>query len=61
MDWLQTTASIGIICTLVFGIIAVMYYFRVNNLMVAIGATAWSEISNHYGQIKFLKDAGWKM
>lgn len=61
MGWLEISSVIGIICTLIFGIIAILYYFRVDNLMVAIGAKKWSEISDHYGQIKFLKDAGWKM
>ena len=61
MGWTELTATIGIILTLLFGIIAVFYYFRSTNLMTAIGITKWSEISNHYGQIKFLKEAGWKM
>lgn len=61
MGWTEVTAIIGIICSLIFGIIAVFYYFRSSNLMTSIGATKWSEISNHYGQIKFLKDSGWKM
>lgn len=61
MGWLEISASIGIVSTLIFGIIAIIYYFKVHNLMVAIGATKWSEISDHYGQIKYLKNAGWKM
>ena len=61
MDWIEVSASIGILCTLVFGIIAVIYYFRSLDLMTAIGAKKWSEISDHYGQIRFLKEAGWKM
>lgn len=61
MDWVEISASIGILCTLIFGIIAVIYYFRSANLMTAIGVKKWSEISDHYGQIKFLKEAGWKM
>lgn len=61
MGWAEVSASIGTVCTLVFGIIAVIYYFRSSNLMVAIGAKKWSEISDHYGQIRFLKEAGWKM
>lgn len=61
MGWLETTSGIGIICSLIFGIIAIVYYFRSAHLMEAIEVTKWSEISDHYGQIKFLKQAGWKM
>lgn len=61
MDWLEITSLIGIICTLIFGIIAIVYYFRSANLMDVIEITDWSEITNHYAQIKFLKNTGWKM
>lgn len=61
MNWVEVSAIIGSFCTLVFGVIAVIYYFRSFNLMTSIGAKKWSEISDHYGQIRFLKDAGWKM
>lgn len=61
MDWLQTTAVVGVFSTLVLGIIAIIYYFRSASLMTAIGATKWSEISDHYPQIKFLRISGWKM
>lgn len=61
MGLLESTAIIGTICTLIFGIIAVLYYFRSAQLMTAIGIDNWSEITQHYGQIKFLKESGWKM
>jgi len=61
MSLLDVTAVIGIVSTLIFGIIAIIYYFRVKNLMTAVDVTKWSEISDHYAQIKFLKLAGWKM
>lgn len=61
MNSLQLSASLGVLCTLVFGIIAVIYYFKCHNLMTAISVTKWSEIADHYAQIRFLKEAGWKM
>lgn len=61
MEWLEITAIMGIIGTLIFGIIAIIFLFRVKNLKNALEITKWSEITDHYSQIKFLKLAGWKM
>ena len=61
MGWTEVSAGIGIFCTLIFGIIAILYYFRSAKLMKAIGASHWTDISDHYPQIKYLKEAGWKM
>lgn len=61
MEWAESAAVVGSICTLIFGIIAIIYYFRTVNLMSAIDVKEWSEISNHAPQIKFLKEANWKM
>lgn len=61
MNLLEITSLTGIVYTFIFGIIAIIYYFRSTNLMNAIEINDWSEITNHYAQIKFLKNAGWKM
>lgn len=44
---------------LLMSLIAIIYYFRSYYLMTAVGITSWSEISDHYKQIKLLKTANW--
>lgn len=44
---------------LIIALIAIIYYFRSLYLMSAIGATSWSDISDHYVSIKKLKMASW--
>ena len=36
MEIIEAAAVIGIVCTLIFGIIAIIYYFRSANMMQAI-------------------------
>jgi hypothetical protein len=57
----ELAAVIGIICTFIFGIIAIIYFNRSYKLMSSIDVKKWSEISDHYAQIKYLKEAKWKM
>jgi hypothetical protein len=42
------------ICMIVFAIIAIIYYFRCYNLMLAMNVSSWDEITSHYPQLKFL-------
>ena len=60
MELIEYAAAIGIICVTIFGIIALIYYSKVKKLMKSINIKSWKEISDHYSQIKFLKENGWK-